>query len=610
MDTKIDKTPRQLAREYYNGLLSFAEYRDLRRRVIDDITHDDATRPLEQPSAPAVTVREAVPRSSAADTPAAGRSKAGLGLLSVVGLVIAGAIVGWLVLSGDGGRQPVVDDEPSLPAADIPAPETAGTAVPALDAFLAADDWSYDALAGLTLAWSALREQEQQAARGSPSFRTLSERLRERVLEQRALRDVDSDAIKHERVLLSLAQQLGVAGLEFASALPATSEAAGSQESTAAPGTAESRVAEAGEAAPETARTADEPVEAAVAGTTPDAAGPPVARVATGQATPEAAETPERPARASAPADKAGDTTPAEQVTAPVDTGSRAVAAKEAVTAPKETATAPEETPTAPVQAPPAGAQPAAADACPASLARTRRPICRDALADGSKGPLMVVLPAGSFRMGSGREASEQPVHPVTIARSFAISAYEVSVAQYRRFCKASGRHCVFAWPGDNAPAVNVSWKDAQSYTHWLSSATGKTYRLPTEAEWEYAARGGTTGDYPFGDGSKVLPSDARFEAAGPLPVNDRSVNVNGFRLRHIIGNVREWVADAWFDNYRSVPKDGRARTSSATPLRVVRGGSFADSAYRLRASAREALTADTRDNRTGFRLVREINNR
>jgi formylglycine-generating enzyme required for sulfatase activity len=250
-----------------------------------------------------------------------------------------------------------------------------------------------------------------------------------------------------------------------------------------------------------------------------------------------------------------------------------------------------------------------ATDPCPAKLAKTRKPYCSDVLRDGGKGPLMVVLPAGRFRMGSEREASEQPVREISIDRPFAISAYEVSVAEYRRFCKASGRHCVFTWKREKDPAVNVSWKDARSFTNWLSAATGMNYRLPTEAEWEYAARGRTTGDYPFGDGSKVLPSDARFDAASPLPVDDRSVNTNGFRLRHIVGNVREWVGDAWFDDYQSMPRDGRARTSSATSMRVVRGGSFADSDDRLRSSAREKLSADTRDNRTGFRLVREINN-
>jgi len=592
MDTKIDKTTRQLARDYYNGLLSFEEYRDLRRHLIDDITSDDATRPVKSsvPEKPPV----ALPDKPAVNKPAVAEKRAGTWLLPVVGLAIAGVIIGWLVSSGDGER-PVSDDGRAMSrTADTGVPGAAGSPAPVLDEFLAADDWSYDALAGLTLAWSGLRDNEQQAARRSPSFRTLSERLRERVLEQRALRDIDGDAVRREQVLVSLAEHLDITGPEFTSMPPVVAAAAPGQESgkpraQVQAGTTARRVAE-----QQAAAMRDEPAEDAVAAAARDA-GAPAARPAPGRTTPEVSVAPEQAAGETTPAGKAGGTAPAGHAAAPGNSGTLTLPVKEAEKAPvKET---------------PAVARPAAADACPASLAQTRKPVCSDTLADGSRGPLMVVLPAGSFRMGSEREASEQPVHEVTIPRPFAVSAYEVSVAEYRRFCKASGRHCVFAWQGEKDPAVNVSWKDAQSYTNWLSSVTGMTYRLPTEAEWEYAARGRTTGDYPFGDGTKVLPSDARFNATTPLPVDDRSVNSNGFRLRHVVGNVREWVADAWFENYLSVPNDGRARNSSATLLRAVRGGSFADGAYQLRSSAREGLTADTRDDRTGFRLVREINN-
>lgn len=154
---------------------------------------------------------------------------------------------------------------------------------------------------------------------------------------------------------------------------------------------------------------------------------------------------------------------------------------------------------------------------------------------------------------------------------------------------------------------TNVSWNDANAYVRWLSQVSGATYRLPSESEWEYAARAGTTTEYPFSEGDKILPTDARFDADSPLPVNDRSVNANRFRLRHIIGNVREWVADAWFENYMGAPGDGGARTQPDSGKRAIRGGSYADDASQLRSAARSGLPVDTRDKKTGFRVVREI---
>jgi formylglycine-generating enzyme required for sulfatase activity len=156
---------------------------------------------------------------------------------------------------------------------------------------------------------------------------------------------------------------------------------------------------------------------------------------------------------------------------------------------------------------------------------------------------------------------------------------------------------------------TNISWHDALAYTRWLSQSTGAVYRLPSEAEWEYAARAGTTTEYPFNEGDKILLSDARFNADSPLPVNTRSVNANQFRLRHMLGNVREWVADAWYPNYRGAPVDGSARMRPDRGKRVVRGGAFTDDASRLRSAARMGLPADTRDRLTGFRVVREIRN-
>jgi formylglycine-generating enzyme required for sulfatase activity len=586
MDTKVDKTPRQLAREYFNGQLGFTEYRDLRRRLIDEITRPDATRPaVRDAPPPAPETRNTAATEATAQQPAH-KTGAAAWLLPGVGLVLAGLVVGWLVLSGEHGEPPLKDQPPGPPAATT-ATATPGTSPSLLEQFLAANDWKYDALAALTLSWSELQDRDQQALRQSPAFRVFSDRLRERVLEQQALQNIDKSAVHREQILLSLGQQMGVPGLEPAPAAapettrrPVTKQAQVASESV--PAVPVSPAARAPAPAPVSAPSSTagpEPVtgepKAGVPATAADASG------GGGSAAPgKAGGHKPSPAAETAPRE---DQTIA-SVPAPGHTGKASAAAATA-----------------------ASAHTATGDACRASLANTRKPVCSDRLKDGSKGPLMIVLPAGRFRMGSAREASEQPVHVVTIAHPFAISAYEVSVAQYRKFCHATRLHCVFPWPGDHDPAANISWKDAQSYVHWLSEDTGATYRLPTEAEWEYAARGRSSAEYPVGDGTTLLPSDARFNASSPMPVDDRSVNVNGFHLRHIVGNLREWVQDAWYGNYQGAPGDDRARNGSGSTARVVRGGSYADDAYQLRASARAGIDPDTRDRKTGLRLVRDV---
>jgi len=237
---------------------------------------------------------------------------------------------------------------------------------------------------------------------------------------------------------------------------------------------------------------------------------------------------------------------------------------------------------------------------------KTRRPYCIDVVGD-FKGPALVVVPAGRFTMG-GSAATESPRRDVTLPRAFALGMFEVSAAEFAAFCTATRRDCVAQpWDDPQLPAVNLNWQDARDYAAWLSARTGQRYRLPSEAEWEYAARGGTTTTYPAGD--ELLPTHARFSfkqaLSRPLAANDRSLNRNGFRLYHMLGNVREWVTDAWQADYRSAPTDGSAVT--AGDARVVRGGAYADDADALRSAARLALPAATRDALTGFRVLREL---
>jgi formylglycine-generating enzyme required for sulfatase activity len=246
---------------------------------------------------------------------------------------------------------------------------------------------------------------------------------------------------------------------------------------------------------------------------------------------------------------------------------------------------------------------------CPLELIRSRRPLCHDTLAGEAEGPLLALVPAGSFDMGSTAAAEEQPVHHVTIRQPFAISVYEVSQGEFQLYCERAGKPCAQQpWPGDDYPVVNVSWEDARSYAEWLSSVTRHHYSLPTEAQWEYAARAGRAGFFPSGDA--LSPTDALFSIREKLAAPARRAqkfNANAFRLVHTLGNVREWVEDGWSQNFMDAPNDGSALELPQAAQRVVRGGSYTDGAARLRLSMREALPAGTRDVTTGFRVVREL---
>lgn len=239
-------------------------------------------------------------------------------------------------------------------------------------------------------------------------------------------------------------------------------------------------------------------------------------------------------------------------------------------------------------------------DTCRAELIGSRRPLCHDTLSNGVEAPTLALVPAGTFEMGSTAAAEEQPVHRGTIRAPFAISIYEVSQGEFKQFCEQTNRPCTQQpWTGDDYPVVNVSWDEARAYTDWLSNVTHRRYSLPTEAQWEYAARAGRTGLFPSGDA--LSPTDAHYTVLNKQTSAVRrrqKFNANAFRLVHTIGNVREWVEDAWSPTFISSP---------STTLRVVRGGSYTDGASRLRLSMREGLAPSTRDTTTGFRIVREL---
>ena len=277
------------------------------------------------------------------------------------------------------------------------------------------------------------------------------------------------------------------------------------------------------------------------------------------------------------------------------------------------------------------------------------------------KTPAMVVIPTGSFQMGAPANEedhtdAETPQHTVTISKGFAMARTAVTVGEFREFVRASGYvpdsirlggASVYdersgalrddsgaTWQDDYAgrkaddklPVVNVSWNDAKAYADWLGQRTGKAYRLPSEAEFEYALRGGTSSRYWWGADAPTRQvenltgsgdrsrSGRRWSHAfrnyrdgywGPAPV--MSFAANPFGLYDINGNVSEWTQDCWHDNYVRAPNDGSAWINPGCRSHVVRGGSWGSSPDQVDSAYRQGADGELRSGRVGFRVVREL---
>ena len=252
------------------------------------------------------------------------------------------------------------------------------------------------------------------------------------------------------------------------------------------------------------------------------------------------------------------------------------------------------------------------------ALRRAVGAVFRDALKSGGEGPAMVVLPTGSFRMGSppgevGREDDEGPVRTVTISKRIAMGKYEVTFDEYDYFASAinAPKPGANGWGRGSRPVIRVAWEDAKVYVRWLSAQTGKNYRLPSEAEWEYAARAGTRTRYSWGDEigpNRVDCQSFDCEWRGKTsPVG--SFAANAFGLFDMHGNVWEWVEDCWHDNYEGAPTNGSAWTNGCVSTSaVVRGGSWRDRPRPLRAANRGWFRPSYRFDSVGFRLVQDLN--
>ena len=227
--------------------------------------------------------------------------------------------------------------------------------------------------------------------------------------------------------------------------------------------------------------------------------------------------------------------------------------------------------------------------------------------------PEMVRIPAGSFVMGSASgHWSEKPALRVTIAQPFALGRYELTVGQWQA-CVDAGACPAMPHMQDvtpNSPVHNVSWNEVQAYLKWLNQQTGQTYRLPSEAEWEYAARAGTKTRYWWGEAVGTDNADCdgcggKWNRKTPTPVG--AYAPNPFGLYDMSGGVMEWVGDCWYPDHQGAPTDGSARTDGDCSQRVLRGGSWRHDETYATVTSRLSYDASVRYYTNGVRIARDL---
>lgn len=238
----------------------------------------------------------------------------------------------------------------------------------------------------------------------------------------------------------------------------------------------------------------------------------------------------------------------------------------------------------------------------------------RDRLVDGTQGPEMIELKGGEFLRGDTQgdgDNDEKPAVTVTPG-PFAIGVFEVTFEEYDRFCNETGRNkpADEGWGRGRRPVINVSWEDASAFTKWLSAKTRQTYRLPSDAEWEYAARAGTSTRFWWGD--EIETARANCEGCGSLWDGEKTAGVgkfspNPFGLHDTSGNVFEWVADCYHDSFADAPRDGSPIDKPGCGKRVIRGGAWSFPPREIRSANRWRDFPSRHSDDTGFRVVREI---
>lgn len=249
----------------------------------------------------------------------------------------------------------------------------------------------------------------------------------------------------------------------------------------------------------------------------------------------------------------------------------------------------------------------------------------RDTLANGDLGPAMVVVPSGHFQMGSSESSTSMPVHTVTFARAFAISQFEITFADFKKFISATNREL----PSDNRwgrgarPVINVSWNDAKAYIEWLNNSSGESYRLPSEAEWEYAARGGSQNDFYWQIEHPSSTAEERYDApyancrhgcrspfsnlfrTKSAPVG--SFAANPFLIYDSAGNVAEWTEDCFQTDYSNAALNGHPVVTENCLFRSVRGGSMKQPIHELKTHYRDKSRPNQASAHIGFRVVKDL---
>lgn len=245
-------------------------------------------------------------------------------------------------------------------------------------------------------------------------------------------------------------------------------------------------------------------------------------------------------------------------------------------------------------------------------ICETTPPSCRRDEArlfrDGDNFPAMIQLPASEFIMGENpgdkfANDTERPDHAVKFRSAFALAKFPVTAVEFARFQSAHSAG------QDDLPVVDVSWNDAAAYCEWLTEQTGREYRLPSEAEWEFACRAGTR--TPFACGDEISGNDANFlydEIGSRVGLGHRTpvgaFPANRFGLHDLHGNVCEWVADSWHANYTGAPINGDAWLATTDDRRVIRGGAWDYLPRLLRSSWRDWRLANDRADNIGFRVA------
>lgn len=608
---------RELVQKYTKGEVGKEEYRKTRTDLINNVlAREDNLRintypplikptdegtvditersqkkePVKSPATPGVTP------PADKTVPSRGQPLNPMYIAGALILIIITIIAVVVLLPDHSQNQRVNVQEQPVTQETRPAPAVSDRARTLIREFLQKNNWDNGNMDEFLRAWRALPETDSQSIKGSMALNRLSNAIYNRLQEERAIAELDATAsetvadVSRQERLVAFARQIGINDDRISVQAPAVQDSDQTiDEKVSSP------------VVDESSPTAAESETAAI----PPAAQPQTASVdliETGKSDNPAQVAVVTPAATEIPAEEPVTTTQAPRAAtqvSPEPVQVKPVPAAAPATQTKKTQSA----------ITPATVTSQKSGNCDPTLLNSRRPYCRDIIPGIGNGPTMVIIPAGKFAMG-GDHSEEQPVHNVVIAKPFAMSVHEITYGEYQLFCKETNRTCpTQPWAGNDYPVVNVSWNDATVYTEWLSAETGQRYRLPSESQWEYAARGGTKTIYPFGDTIDISYAvfSERKTLSSPLPKTDRTINRNKFRLYHIVGNVREWVADTWVGNYNGAPGDGSPRLDGDKSMRIARGGSYLDNAEALRSAARKSLPANTTDSYTGFRVIQDL---